>query len=85
MGEKKANKENKKLQNTLFGFDQINKLNDNSDSDDTADTSTGGGLTPADMFESVQQQSKRFCQKAEGCMEKCRFHGDRTDCRYKAE
>ena len=55
---KKANKENKKLQNTLFGFDQINKLNDNSDSDDTADTSTGGGLTPADMFESVPLDSK---------------------------
>lgn len=55
---KKANKENKKLQNTLFGFDQINKLNDNSDSDDTADTSTGGGLTPADMFESVPINSK---------------------------
>ena len=55
---KKANKENKKLQNTLFGFDQINKLNDNSDSDDTADISTGGGLTPADMFESVPLDSK---------------------------
>lgn len=55
---KKANKENKKLQNTLFGFDQINKLNDNSDDDDTADTSTGGGLTPADMFESVPINSK---------------------------
>ena len=55
---KKANKENKKLQNTLFGFDQINKLNDNSDGDDTADTSTGGGLTPADMFESVPLDSK---------------------------
>lgn len=55
---KKANKENKKLQNTLFGFDQINKLNDNSDSDDNADTSTGGGLTPADMFESVPLDSK---------------------------
>lgn len=55
---KKANKENKKLQNTLFGFDQINKLNDNSDGDDTADTSTGGGLTPADMFESVPINSK---------------------------
>lgn len=55
---KKTNKENKKLQNTLFGFDQINKLNDNSDSDDNADTSTGGGLTPADMFESVPLDSK---------------------------
>lgn len=55
---KKANKENKKLQNTLFGFDQINKLNDNSDSEDNADTSTGGGLTPADMFESVPLDSK---------------------------
>ena len=55
---KKANKENKKLQNTLFGFDQINKLNDNSDSDDNADNSTGGGLTPADMFETVPLDSK---------------------------
>lgn len=55
---KKANKENKKLQNTLFGFDQINKLNDNSDSSDAADNSAGGGLTPADMFESVPVESK---------------------------
>lgn len=60
----KANKENKKLQNTLFGFDQINRLNDNSDSSDTAGNSTAG-LTPADMFESVPISSKisDFAQK----------------------
>lgn len=50
----KANKENQKLQRTLLGFDQINKLDDNSDSG-ASDTGAGdiGGLSPADMFEEV--------------------------------
>ena len=50
----KANKENQKLQRTLLGFDQINKLDDNSDSG-SSDTGAGdiGGLSPADMFEEV--------------------------------
>lgn len=51
---KKANKENQKLQKTLLGFDQINKLDDQSGSNanDTAAEDIGG-LTPADMFEEV--------------------------------
>ena len=50
----KANKSNQKLQRTLLGFDQINKLDDNSDSG-SSDTGAGdiGGLSPADMFEEV--------------------------------
>lgn len=50
----KANKSNQELQKTLLGIDQINKLNDSSD---TGASDTGsedlGGLTPADMFEEV--------------------------------
>lgn len=50
----KANKANQKLQRTLLGFDQINKLDDNSDSG-VSDTGAGdiGGLSPSDMFEEV--------------------------------
>ncbi|SHK33481.1 phage tail protein [Hespellia stercorisuis] len=52
---KDANKAQKELQRTLLGFDEINKLDDNTSDDgtDTA-TSTPGGLTPADMFDTVQ-------------------------------
>lgn len=46
----KADKANKKLKNTLMGFDQINKLDDNSDSDSD---SSSGGLSPSDMFETT--------------------------------
>lgn len=49
---KKANKENQKLQKTLLGFDQINKLDDQSGSNDT-EAENPAGLTPADMFEEV--------------------------------
>nr|WP_288974988.1 hypothetical protein [uncultured Blautia sp.] len=49
---KKANKENQKLQKTLLGFDQINKLDDQSGSNDT-EAENLAGLTPADMFEEV--------------------------------
>lgn len=49
---KKANKENQKLQKTLLGFDQINKLDDQSGSNDT-EADNLAGLTPADMFEEV--------------------------------
>lgn len=50
----KANKANQKLQRTLLGFDQINKLDDNSDSG-ASDSGAGdtGGLSPSDMFEEV--------------------------------
>ena len=50
----KANKANQKLQRTLLGFDQINKLDDNSDSG-ASDTDAGdiAGLSPADMFKEV--------------------------------
>lgn len=44
-----ANEANKKLQRTILGFDQINKLDDDTNSSSTKDT----GLTGKDMFETV--------------------------------
>ena len=49
----KANTANEKLQRTLMGFDQINKLDDNSTSDSSG-TSGANGLSPGDMFETVK-------------------------------
>lgn len=49
----KANKSNKALQKTLLGFDQINKLDDNSDTSSADSTGSSGGLSPGDMFETV--------------------------------
>lgn len=46
----KANDANKKLQKTLLGFDQINKLDDTSGTSST-DSAATGGLTGKDMFE----------------------------------
>lgn len=58
-GADKANEANKKLQRTLLGFDQINKLDDN-ESDSGA-----GGLSPSDMFEEVpiSNKIKEFADK----------------------
>lgn len=47
---KKANDANKKLQRTILGFDQINKLDDNTKS---SSSSSAGGLTGKDMFETL--------------------------------
>lgn len=67
----KANKANQKLQRTLLGFDQINKLDDHSQ-DDSSDSPSGsspsgglGGLSPGDMFEEVgiPQGIKDFANK----------------------
>lgn len=63
----KAAKANEKYQKTILGFDEINKLDDNSASDssyDTPDTSLGG-LSPADMFETVPINSniKNFADR----------------------
>lgn len=46
----KANDANKKLQRTILGFDQINKLDDNTKSSSSSST---GGLTGKDMFETL--------------------------------
>ena len=54
---KKANDANQKLQKTLLGFDQINRMDDNSDSG-AADTGDVGGLSPNDMFETVSIPNK---------------------------
>ena len=57
---KKANDTNKTLQKTLLGFDQINRMDNHSDSGaaDTGDTGDLGGLSPSDMFETVSIPNK---------------------------
>lgn len=55
---KNANDENKKLQKTLLGFDQIHKLDDNSDSSDGSSSGGGGAVSPSDMFEEVPVKSQ---------------------------
>lgn len=50
---KKATAETKKYQAQLYGFDQINKADDNSASsagDDGGASGAGGGINPSDMF-----------------------------------
>ena len=49
----KASKANQKLQRTILGFDQINKMDGNSGSSDTESGGNLGGLSPDDMFETV--------------------------------
>lgn len=55
-----ASKSAKQYQRTLLGFDQINKLNDDSDSSGTGSTGIGKntGLSPKDMFETTTIKSK---------------------------
>ena len=55
-----ASKSAKQYQRTLLGFDQINKLNDDSDSSGTGNTGAGKntGLSPKDMFETTTIKSK---------------------------
>jgi len=43
----------KELQRDLMGFDEINKLSDHSDSGDS-----GGGVSPADMFDTAEVESR---------------------------
>lgn len=52
----KADEANKKLQRTLLGFDQINKLDDTDDS--SGGDSVPGGISPSDMFEEVPINNK---------------------------
>lgn len=49
---KEANEENRELQRTLLGFDEINKLNEDSNAGSAAAADVPG-LSPADMFETV--------------------------------
>lgn len=74
----KANKANQKLQRTLLGFDQINKLDDHSQDDSASSPSAGGGvggLTPGDMFEDVgiPQSIKDFAEKLKDAWRKADF------------
>ena len=48
----KANDANQKLQRTILGFDQINKLDDTS-GNSSSDSAATGGLTEKDMFETL--------------------------------
>lgn len=58
----KAAKENEKYQKTVMGFDQLNKMDDHSGSDSSSPATSGtpdaGGLSPADMFETVPVENK---------------------------
>lgn len=49
----KANDANKRLQRTLLGFDEINKLDAADSSSAGTGGAGGGGLLPSDMFEEV--------------------------------
>lgn len=74
----KADAANRKLQRTLLGFDEINKLDDHSDAASSADTpgsSDIGGISPGDMFEevSIPQQIQDFAQKIKDAWEKADF------------
>lgn len=54
-----ANEANKKLQKTILGFDQINKMDENSgNSDGLQSAGNIGGVDPSDMFETVTIDSK---------------------------
>ncbi len=68
----KANDANKKLQRTLLGFDQINKLDDTSGSS-SSDSAGTGGLTGKDMFETlnVSNEMKALAAQIKGSLEKC--------------
>jgi hypothetical protein len=76
-GANKANEANKKLQRTILGFDQINKLDDHSDTGgaDGGAGGGGGGLSPADMFEevSIPNKIKAFADKLKEAWRKADF------------
>ena len=56
---KNAKKANEELQRTILNFDQINKMDDNSSSDNNDnDSADSGGLSPSDMFETQSIPSK---------------------------
>lgn len=53
-----ANEKAKAYQKTLMGFDQINKLDAPTNSSSGGSGGTGGDLSPGDMFETVEIDSK---------------------------
>ena len=53
-----AKKANEELQRTILSFDQINKMDDNSSSDNDNGIADTGGLSPSDMFETGSIPSK---------------------------
>lgn len=63
-GADKAGKANEKLQKTLLGFDQINKMDSGSESSGGSGGGAGG-LSPADMFEtsSIGSNVSEFANK----------------------
>lgn len=72
-----ANDANKKLQKTLLGFDEINKLDDDSGSGSGGGGGGAGGLSPWDMFEEVpiDNNINAFAQKLKDAWEKADFTG----------
>lgn len=73
-GADNANEANKRLQRTLLGFDQINKLEEDQDNGSGA-AGAPGGLLPSDMFEEVPVNSKikEFADKLKDAWRKADF------------
>lgn len=71
----KANEANKRLQRTILGFDEINKLDGGSDSSSGNNGAVSGGLSPSDMFEEVSIASNisEFAEKVKEAWKKADF------------
>ena len=76
-GAKKAKEANDKLKNTLMGFDEINKLDDNDSKHGSGDTgvSGGGGIDPKSMFttENINGGVSEFAEKIKEAWRKADF------------
>ena len=71
-----ANEANKELQQTILGFDEINKLNDGSSGSAAGVPGSGtAGLSPSDMFEEVpiEPQVSDFAQKLKNAWKNADF------------
>lgn len=75
-GAKNANKSMKDLKRTILGFDELNVLNDNSD---TKDSGAGaiGGISPSDMFTDVPiaKNISEFAKKLRSAIKKEDWYG----------
>lgn len=71
----KAQKANEKLQRTILGFDQINKMDDNSSADTSSGSDADTGLTGKDMFETgnITGNIKGFADKIKAAWKKADF------------
>lgn len=71
----KANEANKKLQRTILGFDEINRLEDNQESPAGSGGASAPGIDPSDMFEEIQISGKisEFAEKLKEAWRKADF------------